>query len=303
MKYKTMAVAVLIIGLGIAGCTKKQSATTDEDAIQNLINGDDSPYFNYTATVNDSGTRNDTVPGSSKGTKGFIVAWGRQLTHVSSDINISINNDTANVIIARNLDGVLHIIWYDTAGAPLQDSIKDFTDQSHRYAMFVREGDPDEPIRKGWRLRGLSNVEIETQNLPDSIVKVNITKVEVTEYGQNDSIATGQYVYTDPSVLWNRDSIPTFTPGEKVRVRLYFDVDTPPSLGWLHYNTAMHRIRRDRMFYNSNEGCLEGVWYTPQDIGIYHAAVDIIEKPTFFDSKYPYVSNAWTIVYRVATSQ
>ena len=299
MKYKP-AVLMIVIALLVAGCTKNTETTSDEDAIQALIQGDYADYFNSTTAVNDSGTKDDTILGTTKaGSKGFIVGWGRQITDVSTDISIHIDNDTAMVTINRNLTGIFHVVWAPDSPGALTDSIKNFTDRTERYAMFVREGDPDEPVRKGWRLKGISNVESNTQDLPDSIVKVNITKVEVTKLDENNNeIET--IVLDNPSTLWNRDSIPTFLPGQKVRVRVYVDKTEPFVYAFLHYNTARFRHRRDRMFYNQTGGYYEGIWYTPMETGIYHAAVDIIEEPSFHNSKYPYVSNIWLYIYRVS---
>ncbi len=300
MKYKNIVLYMLAGALFLAGCTKNTETTTDEAAIQALIQGDYADYFGSTTAVNDSGSRDDTLTTSKSGTKGFIVGWGRQLTDVSTDISIQIDNDTANVTINRNLSGIFHVIWAPDSPGAITDSIKDFMDRSERYALFVREGDPDEPIRRGWRLKALSNVKVNTQNLPDSIARVNITKVEVTKLDENDN-ELETIELNDPSVLWNRDSIPVFLPGEKVRVRVYVDNTTPTVFAFLHYNTARFRHRRDRMIYNPDLGCFEGVWYTPMDTGIYHAAVDIIEQPSFYNSSYPYVSNIWLYVYRVST--
>ncbi len=301
MKHSKILMLAVMAALIMAGCTKNTETTSDEDAIQALIQGEYAAYFNATQTVNDSGSRDDTITSGSKGiTKGLIVAWGRQITDVSTDLTINIENDTANVVVNRNLDGIFHVIWAPDTPGEVSDSIKNFTDRTERFALFVREGDPDEPVRRGWRLKGLSNLEINTQNLPDSIVRVNITKVEITKFDADDNeIQT--IVLTDPSILWNRDSIPVFLPGQKVRVRVYVDKTEPSVYAYLHYNTARHRHRRDRMFYNSETECYEGVWYTPHETGIYHAAADIIETPTFHDSKYPYVSNAWIFIYQVSS--
>ncbi len=307
MKYSRMLWLAIIASVVVAGCTKSTETTTsDEDAIEALIQGDYANYFDATVAINDSGATDDTIQNKLKGgTKGFIVGWGRQITHVSSEFTISVNNDTANVVINRNLDGILHVLWAPDTPGTLSDSIKSFKDKTERYALFVREGDPDEPIRRGWRLKGLSNVEINTQNLPDSIVKVNITKMEITKLDDNDNeIET--ITITDPSSLQNRDSIPTFLPDEKVRVRVYVDKNEPSVFAFFHNSrpyrdSTRHQRRRIRMQYNADLGCFEVIYYTPNLAGIYHSAADIIESNSLLESDYPYVANAWTFVYRVSS--
>ena len=298
---------LIIIGtLVMMSCQKQTTAPeeTDNEAISELISTVYAPMFDYVATMNDTAPRPDTLDSGTKSNPWRVFAWGREILHHTRDILIHIENDTATVTINRDLYGNIHILVQEKPGDTIKDLIKPLHDKSERIARFVRIGSPDSPHR-GWVLDGLSNVEINTQDLPDTIDPVEIEYVHVIAFDPvDDSTIIFERDFTDPLTLWNVDSIPVLPSNALVKIELKVRQTNREVLAFLHYNTHRYRHRRDRFVRSLEDSTLfVGFWRVPYDPGFYHVGFDIIHYNTFFTEDYPYVSNAWIFPYKVTVTE
>ncbi len=288
-----LAVAMLIV----TSCTEKEEALSDEEAIRELIEEQYADWFDFSIPMGDA-VVNDTIEPDAylavMDTFPFIIAWGRQVTDMTMDLNVHVDNDTAFVTIERDVVGTLHVVVPpDTSGMEPEDLAKSLYDHSYRYARFVRKGDISEPFA-GWVLDGISNVEVTSQ--PDHTVEIDSVKVVAVD-------GSIERVFTDPLQLWSIDSVPVFSPGDSVIVTLYaHDYPDTNCIGILHYNTPgdTHRVHHRRRFeLYPDEGIMQGAWRVPEEPGIYHVWFDLIRWETFFVRDYSYDDNGWLFVYRV----
>ncbi len=297
MKSLKILLPMIALVLVFTACTKENNeAISDEEAIESLIEGEYSSWFDFASELSDSILPDTVNPGlmtASLDTFPFIIAWGREITDVTKDITIHIENDTANVTIERDLYGVFHVVVPDSEGEPWEDLAKDLHDHAVRYARFVRTFSETEA---GWRwtLDAISNVEIEAQ--PEHTVDIDSIRVTARD-GSFDKL------YTDPLVLWQRDSVPVFNPGDTVDVTLYphnfSEIRSVAILHNSHREGGQMHHHRCRFTPVPEEQKFVGSWAVPTTPDVYHVGFDLLRWETFFVRDYPYDDNGWCFVYRV----
>lgn len=280
---KKLTILTIVAGLLIlAGCGTKNVGTemTDEEAIREMILSDEGGWFNMVDPLADSLLEDSSGYFTLEGdTFNFVRAWGRQVLDRHINIDIVISGDTANVTINLDVSGLLHIAGPDTVIS------KPFDDHGTRYLVFVKRGDPNH--FRGWVLDKLSMMELH----PDSYT-VRIDSVRI----RSNSVDT---VVADPTLLWDREDVLTFAPGETVEVALYTN-NPLEILAYLHFKDGLGRHRRSpRFFYRPSDGALVGHWRTPLVPGVHRAAADILHWGTLYVTDNPYDSESWLFTYRV----
>ncbi len=289
MKAKLpILVATLLVGALITGCSKESTevASTDQEAIQELLFSQYADWIDITEAYEGDSTEGDASLASKDTLQGLRAWWRRHFWQEQiRDLNIHIENDTAWVTLYREIPGRLNLLFCTDTTFPetVVRYTKPLRDYSERRLLFVRTGAPTDPHR-GWELRAISNVEVNS-----SAPTVRIDSVRVTG-GDYDT------VFTDPLALQEREEVFTFAPGTEVTLTLYVN-DPQNIVAYLHHPEARHRFRRHRFFFE--DGHFVGTWITPPDPGVYHTAVDVLHRATLITDDYPYDANLWLVVYRV----
>lgn len=297
LKKKIIIGAVpLAILIWAASCTKQQGPTlTDEDEIRSLINQEFAEWFEFTESYTGDSTDEGFTSLTSFPTDTFqhVFAWWRNIDDVNRILDIHIENDTASVMLTREISGTLHLLLTNEPYPPetLLHILKPFFDTGIRYARFIRTQVSAE-LRRRWTLDALSNVEVTSENNTVAIDSIRITYPTITDSSTYDT------TITDPLELQTIDQVFTFSPGTPVTITVYTN-DPENIAAFLHYNTSRVIHRRVRFQYDPDNQVFFGTWNTPSEEGVYHAGVDILHRASLITDDYPYDSNAWLFVYRV----
>ena len=291
----TAALAILLLS---TSCTKEQGPTaTDEDEIKTLINQEYTDWFEFTESYTGDSTDEGLTSFSFLAADSFqhVFAWWRRIDDVNRILDIHIENDTASVILTREIDGNLHLLLTNEPYPPetLFHILKPFFDTAIRYARFVRTGVSSEP-RSRWTLDAISNIEITSENNTVAIDSILISYPTDGDSGNVD------LMLRDPLELQTLDEVLTFAPNTPVTITVYTN-DPENIAAFLHYNTSRVKHKRVRFQYDPDNHVFYGTWHTPGDEGVYHAGIDILNRATLLTDDYPYDSNAWLFIYRVVT--
>lgn len=257
------------------GCEEKvtEAEKTDEEALQDLVN-ELSDWFAVDGhlgeeTTEDPPTKEPILP----------IFWWRKVDRpIHRIITVDVIGDSAFATIQADIHG-----WFNIMIQPDSLIHKDLADSSIRYAVFKR--DTVSTYHRGWRLMGLSGVEIVSDA---NTVEIDSVRVEIVDTGWDTLIV-------DPLEIFSREDVLTLPPDAQVEVTAYTNDST--ACVFLH-TFRPWRPRRWRFMHLEN-GVYHGFWFTPHRHGIHHAAVDIIQYETIFDDEYPYDSNAWLLPYRI----
>jgi len=252
-----LLVGLLVFGVG---CAK----VDDEAEIEALIDTLEELVLDYGGQ--ETGDVKDAIT---------PVAWWRELLQHHRTVDIEMfQGESAYVTITHDITAQLHIVTVDSVNVD-----KDINDVGVRYAVFKK--DTVEGYHGGWRLVGLSPVEIECDN--GSTVDIDSVVIEVA----------GERVYalSDPTVIIGKEGILELPPSTDVAVRVYTTPDTVLAF--------LHTFRRRWRFQMSEPGVYEGVWTTPDSARIYRVGVDLMTRETLWDDVEPYDSKAWIMPYRV----
>jgi hypothetical protein len=198
-------------------------------------------------------------------------------------LNIEMNSDRDSAFVTLTLDvsGTLSIIGLDSTLA-IDSVYKALDDNAIRYALFYK--DTVESYHGGWRLDRISGIEVNSDNVTAAIDSVRL---------KSDSYP--DTVYTDPLLTFDLSEAFVFSPGEGVSLWVYTNQDTAEvyfhswkGSNWLRWQLSYQGV-----------GFYSGVWTTPIDPGIYHAAFDVLRHETLWDDQFPYDSNVWMLPYVV----
>lgn len=291
----TVPLAIMLLA---TSCTKEQGPTaTDEDEIRTLINQEFADWFEFTNSYTGDSTDEGFTSLTSSAADSFqhVFAWWRHIDDINRILDIHIENDTASVVLTREISGNLHLLLTNEPFPPetLFHILKPFFDTAIRYARFVRTGVSSEP-RGIWTLDAISYVEITSENNTVAIDSIRVSYPTVDDSGSVDIIIR------DPLELQTLDEVFTFVPSTPVTITVYTN-DPDNIAAFLHYNTSRVIHRRVRFQYDPNNQVFFGTWHTPAEEGVYHAGIDILNRATLITDDYPYDSNAWLFVYRVVT--
>lgn len=263
--------------IAMYGCEEKltDADKTDEETIQDLV----SELSDWFAVDGHLGKESEDPP-----IKEPIPAifWWREVDRpIHRIITVDVAGDSAFATIQADIHG-----WFNIVIDVDPDSLihKDLADSSIRHAVFKK--DTVSTYHRGWRLLGLSGVEIVSDT---NTVRVDSVRVEVVSTEWDTLIV-------DPLQIFSREGVLTLPPDVQVEVTAYTNDSTACVFLHTFRPWRPHRWR----FRHRGNGVYHGFWYTPHRLGIHHAAVDIIHRDTIYDDEYPYDSNAWLLPYRVS---
>ena len=152
MKRFPLVLTTLALGLLLVGCSKENTgvAPTDEEAIQELLFSQYADWVDITDTY--EGDSTETHLTSRDTLQGLVAWWRRHFWHEQiRDLNIHIQNDTAWVILYREIPGRLNLLVRMDTTFPetVVRYVKPLTDHSERRLLFVRTGPPTAPPAAG----------------------------------------------------------------------------------------------------------------------------------------------------------
>jgi len=301
--YLLGLVFILILAVGLTGCSKDSTepTTSDEDTIKELI---DSPafadFFYSDGTV--SGEDEGEFENNKKDTVYPRGLW-RQITKWDRNISVNIEGDRAEVEFQRTLEGIFHLLALDTLGSTnLEDHHKDLNDRFNRKAVFVR----DENASRGWKLSEVSYVTVEPVGKSDIII--NSLRVRTS----NSKIDT-TINYENPPNTFNKDNLIVVTAGDTVWLEL--TVNDSTILGALHRRrrrmppSFYHRPKR--FYWDSEKQVLTNWWVIGEVNSQYenvnsdidfvprHIFIDLLTYDTVYTDENNYDSKAWGLIYGV----
>ncbi len=196
-------------------------------------------------------------------------------------IEMNSERDSAFVTLTLDVSGTLSIIGLDSTMA-IDSVYKALNDNAVRYAVFLK--DTVESYHNGWRLARISGVEVDSDNVTVSVDSIRLK-----------SLSYADTVYQDPLELFDLEDAFAFAPGEGVSLWVYTNQDTAEvyfhswkGSNWLRWELSYRGV-----------GLYSGVWTTPLDAGVYHAAFDALRHETLWDDQFPYDSNVWMLPYVV----
>jgi len=281
-----LVVLVVLIGL-FSGCQR----ATDEEVIQDVIGTELADYFSD--VDNYEKPTGDTI--ADTGTKGHLyVFWFREVKNITKNVDVTIEGDSAFVVIHRDHSGILHRYPFDTLPPPdtLIDIPKNFSDNGLRYAIFKKVGDLN--INRGWVLTDISFKKIVSTNEPP----FKIDSVKIMTF---DSSMT--WLITNPLTLIPKDSIMRLPRGKKLIITVYTSPSTENVVVFIH-TMGEQRLHRYRI-RKAADGVFQGLCFSAPMVGIHRWGIDVLTYGTIFEddsTTYPYEAEAWIIPY-VSTAE
>lgn len=210
------------------------------------------------------------------------MRWWRELQHLDKSIKVEISRPgdgppTANVHITCEATGLLHLLaCADSTITPYE---KAFANSGVRSLYFERQGPPRVHPRRGWKLKALSGVLIESPNTTRHINSVRVQAGEVDE------------TITNVTDLVRLENILRLPPDSQVTLT----VDTGDATDAVYLHVRRHHMRF--ALANNNDGTFTGVFHAGMGPGPRHAVIDVLSHDTLYDDVAPYDNVAWGIPY------
>jgi hypothetical protein len=217
-----------VFGLYMAGCsdsTIDPDNQTDDQYIQEVVTtgvqsnqqDDEDLMSNEAYDLDDGGA----VGGNGDTPIDSLVRWGRHVTGVNVNVNITSEGDSLKIAhVTRTINGDFVIIGF-VAGVQ-KTVIKPYTEVLKRDVIFKRINHSPRP-RFNWKLYKVSMVDGETTSPQVGSEYVQMTKVEiyvnnVLTYTFNGPDFT-QNVFT--TRRFNGAGIPEVSRGDQIRIKVY----------------------------------------------------------------------------------
>ena len=280
---------LVTIALLFAGCVK----SNDEQAVLDLINS--SIYVGDGATViseDDQPTRvstmfavGDTLP---------FVLW-RRIVKRPTEKNISIDlvGDSAYVTIDYSIEGTFYVINLTN------------TDQTSSYQRVISDTVHREIVVKKiegkWKITAITPLELWTKDKAG----VRIDKAEVIA-----SPSGGRYTI-EAGKLYTKEELPTFDPGDTVKVTVYLKTDDGKGWVFLHHGIKWRKgggIHHRKPFEKEDDQTFTGTWIIADDSivktpALRNSAIDAVgEDALFGDSTAEYNAHALLVPYIIKKS-
>jgi hypothetical protein len=210
------------------------------------------------------------------------LRWWRELLRLEKTIGITIHRDgppsSADVTVTTDASGVLHLVSGDD---PEFERInKDFEITGVRSLYFERR-DARMLDRRGWVLRGLSGLDVQS---PGTTRKINSVHLK------SGSIES---TITDIHAVVPRNELTRFPIDSEVEITV--DTGDDKDAVFLH-------LRKDHLripLVSNGDGTFSGKFRTGINRGIRHLAVDVLSHETLYDDTAPYDNVVWGIPYIV----
>ncbi len=334
MKKLWVILAVFSLGIFLmTGCEKNSnSALSDqqleEQAVEETLLNDENEYLVDWGI--DDVNENDMFDGFStfgpnsilpkiQSPLNNVIRFGRKINNRFRRTMVirRISQDSIMVHMERVLAG--KFVIFDSVGPGVRPEIyrKELRHRVMRNTLLVRRADGEDAqqdIRHRFRLAAVSLGEGASRPEPT----VAIQQVTITG-SSGDST-----VFTDPlhTFLNIPDDLPTFVPGEEVRIRALVSnsaatviPDTATGATetvLLHFGVSrLHRARKQFEYRGTDPvtgyHIYQGQWVVHEPVAhVFHAVVDVIDNGTIYDSDeqaFPYNSATWSSPYRVAESK
>jgi len=249
----------IITALFISGCQKnavEPSNMTDDEYIQTVVSGGyDNDYTNEDnimmqeySDLDEGGAVLDNETGSPASPFDSLYKWGRRITGVNRNYNITNEGDSLkNVTVTTTFTGNFHIIGYQ--GGVRDTAIKPYTEVMKRNVVFRRIANTEFP-RRNWRLYKVSVLDGETTQPQTGSSKVQITKVEI--YKNNSGTPT--YTFSGPDFnnilfmtkLFGGNGIPELDKNDQIIVKIYTTSQLAQAdyvaFHWAKNSYGFHRI-------------------------------------------------------------
>ena len=316
MRRNRWFTGIAILGLLLlitVGCSKNPAESSDNELENSLkaVVEENADYFTADG-LNDDGAQpiNYSTDGLLKPLMPIDpIRFGRKGRFQLESLNITRNEDgLLEAVVVHSFNGRFFVLAVDSLNPNAVGTLyeKDMKNTITRRAIFRRMGRSKQGRTKhhrmNWKLKCISGSELVSEQ---TSIMIDQVKIMAT----NDS----SWTITDPlNFSMNIDDIPTFQPGDSVKVYVTLQnrnvySEKPGEIVLLRYrnNRGMHRARKafhDDGVYpdeTAGDGIYSGMWAIGHRRGVFHAFVDVIDNGTLYDDTAPYDSRAWGIPYRV----
>ncbi|CAN5653394.1 hypothetical protein BH10BAC5_BH10BAC5_03950 [soil metagenome] len=307
----------------ISGCNKSDNVTGTSGTVNDYItaqainsssdgsNGDDNEALGtQVSDYDDGGATYDNDGGASNTPLDSLRRYGRRVSNVNVNTNITIDNDTLKtVLVTRTITGNFIIIGYING---VIDSIsKPFTEVQKRIAYFKRVANSGEP-RRDWRLYQFSLVDGQTTSPQTGKSNIVINKIEI----YNGSALV--YTFNGPDFTSNlfttrffdETRIPRFRRGDVIHVKVSINSNqTDPDLVSYHWARNSFGFHREPFIMTSqtvNGSTFDRTYekqftiYGGHKIGIFNGFLSANTKASLWDNDVNLFSSTYAgIPYRI----
>jgi len=248
---------ILLLSVLLSSCNKENSVEpaelTDEQFMQLVINSGYSETVTdednlMSQEINDLDTGAVSDDGSSLSPIDTLKKWGRKISSVNVNYQITGNDSLKYIAVTRTITGNYIIIGY--VGGVLQTINKPYKEVLNRNIVFKRIDRSPKP-RHNWRVYQVSNLSGGTTEPQVGSQYEKINKVEVYKNGSS----TPTYTITGPefqnqywtTVRFGGAGIPVFSRGDQVQVKIYVNSSSPVpndivAFHWARNTFGFHRV-------------------------------------------------------------
>jgi hypothetical protein len=259
LKFKSTFLLLMLtafVTFYITGCNQNSITNpgdgTDNQYLQDVVQ---SGYSINDRTVEDnimSNTVADIDTGAVSDDGGYnnplshIIRWGRHITDVNINLNISGNDSMKTVAVERTITGYYRIIGIDGTGNQVEVD-KPYVEQTNRNIAFKRIARTPHP-RFNWRVYSISALSGKTTS-PSPVNTITLTSIVIT-----DITSGASYTLTGPDFTQNiyytkffgGTGVPSFNRGDQVKIDVYATSTTADTnivdWHWARNTFGFHRI-------------------------------------------------------------
>jgi hypothetical protein len=267
------AVAILVSGCMLNDSSTDTAATTDEEAIQNILSGDMSEYADPDVRWYGDGSGDLSDPPDA-------VRWQREILSIDRNITIEIDRPgteapTAHVSMTAAATGILHL-WMGESDL-VTHYMKDFEDMASRSMLLKRVHRPSDlvSVHRGWQLLAISGVDVASEGASSQIEWMTI------QWGDDVHEVTGvsELMYLEDLLRLPLNTQVTVTVATRNETDLVF----------LH---RRHLRAREQLVQNA-DGTFSGQFSTGERAGPRHIVIDVLSDGSLNDPEGEYDSVAW----------
>ena len=259
IRFMPAFLLLIVLAVYIAGCDKnpnEPTEMTDNEYVQyvvssgydNDVTNEDNLMTQEYTDLNDGGPLSDNEGGLNLTPVDSLYKWGRRITGVNRNFNITNEGDTIKrVAVTTTFTGNFIILGY--VNGILDTILKPYTEVLTRNSVFKRINTTPYP-RKNWRLYQVSPVDGQTTQPQVGSSQVQITKIEF--YINN--AATPQYTLNGPDFTstyfttkyFGGSGIPVIDRNDQVKVKIYTTSQLAPvdyvAFHWAKNTFGFHRV-------------------------------------------------------------
>ncbi|MBK8549987.1 MAG: hypothetical protein IPL53_02585 [Ignavibacteria bacterium] len=322
MKYSlqtvlTCFVIIIFIGCNNDNITEPAFQTDDEylssaaigSAFSSDADDDDNLFVNEAFDFDSDGPTADNPTGNDTPIDS-LVKWGRRVTNVNTNANITTVGDTIkNVEVIRAVTGNFIIVGY--INGVLDSTVKPYSQEQKRLVVFKRTGRRPNP-RHNWRVYQYSAIDGETKT--PQIGKDNIIINKVEFYRNNSLVLTllGPDFTTNifTSKFFGSDRIIDLSRNDQIKSVVYLtsnqnDTDIV-SYHWARNSFGFHRERFTMTSQTPNGSGFDRIYertfgvYSQHHHGIHNAFISANTRPSLYDNSISLFSSTYMgLPYRV----